>query len=742
MIEIKDEKAWKWLSENELSYKIWNNKYRYNNESFDDWLDRVSGKNEKVKKLIFEKKFLFGGRTLTNRGTNNGSLNNCYSIGFVPDSLTGILDVNSKIALTYKAQGGQGLSLSHIRPKGTPIKNNFTSDGIIPFMEMFNTTTSSISQGGSRKGALMMSLDVWHKEIEDFIKIKNDLNKINKANLSVEIDDAFMDAVEHKINSDIKVSRIYAGHNIEYTINPVSIFDLICESARKSAEPGIIFTDRFRNYNLMEFVDTYNIETCNPCGEQPLPKHGACGLCSINLSEYVLNPFTEEAEIDYKSLAEDLSTIVIAMDDIVTENLPNHALKEQKEVAEKYRNIGIGIMGWHDLLIKFGYIYGSDQSIVLAQTLSNFIFRNAVMASAELAKQRGNFPGYDPKIWDSNIIKYNFHKEEIEKLKKNNCLRNCALLSIAPTGSIGTLLNISTGVEPWFSVSYTRRTESLDGKESFYEVVAPVVKEAQLKNWHPEAIVTANDISWKNHILMQSVWQNSIDTAISKTINMPKTTTVQDVKDLYLFAWKKGCKGITIYVDGSRDAVLSTESKKEEIKQEKETCLNCITPISRKKMGVTSGCTFCKKCACGTLYVTTNCDSEGNLVEIFTHTSKGGICQANLNAETRMASLALRAGVRVDEVIDQLKGITCPACTAVKARGGKLDGISCPDIIAKTILEFQKHDIVPKVTDSKIVETNNTSKQEYEECPECHAKTLIREGGCRQCTSCGYSKCE
>ena len=685
--ESFEQKAFDWLLGNELSYKIWNNKYRYNNESFDEWLDRVSGGNEKIRKLIFDKKFLFGGRTLANRGTNKGSLNNCYSIGYVGDSLDEILDTNTKIAKTFKAQGGQGLSLSKIRPKGSLINKQFQSDGIVPFMEMFNTTTSSISQGGSRKGALMMSLDVWHKEIEDFVKIKEDLNKINKANLSVEVDDAFMEAVDNNVDEDIKVTRHYAGQEITYNINPVKVFNTISESAKKSAEPGLIFTNLFRNYNLMQYVSGYNIETCNPCGEQPLPKHGACGLCSINLSEYVLNPYTDLVEINYKQLADDILTIVEAMDDIITENLPNHALNEQREVAEKYRNIGIGIMGWHDLLIKFGYVYGDNPSIILAKTISNFIFRSAVYASVKLGSIRGNFPGYSPKVWDSDIVKHNFYDEEISELKKKNTLRNCALLSIAPTGSVGTLLNISTGVEPWFSISYTRRTVSLDGKESFYEVFAPVVKEAKKHNWHPECYVTANNISWKQHIDMQATWQKSIDTAISKTINMPKTTTVQDVKDLYLYAWKSGCKGITIYVDGSRDPILSTEPKKE--KEEPKQCLDCITPISRKKMGVTTGCTFCKKCACGTLYITTNRDSDGNLVEIFTHTSKGGICQANLNAETRMASLALRSGVKVSEVIDQLKGITCPACTAVKARGGKLDGISCPDIIAKTIQEFQ-----------------------------------------------------
>lgn len=258
-----EENAWKWLNENQLSYDIWTKKYRKDkNESFDEWLNRVSGRDEDIKQLILDKKFLFGGRTLANRGVvNGGSMSNCYSIGYVPDSLPGIMDVASKIAETFKAQGGQGLSLSTIRPKGTPIKDQFVSDGIVPFMHIFNTVTESISQGGSRKGALLMSLDVWHKEIETFVTIKQNPNEINKANLSVEIDNSFMSSLGH---GPVTVKNNYSEHLISYEVNPDHIYNLICESALKSAEPGVIFTDKFRNYNLMEYVDGYNIETCNP----------------------------------------------------------------------------------------------------------------------------------------------------------------------------------------------------------------------------------------------------------------------------------------------------------------------------------------------------------------------------------------------------------------------------------------------------------------------------------------------
>ena len=261
-----------WLGDNELSLTIWEKKYRNGNETFEEWLDRVSGKNKKIKDLILAKKFLFGGRTLSNRGTNKGTMFNCFSRGFILDDLKDILQANTDIALTFKSQGGQGLSLSKLRPKGTLIGGVYKSDGIIPFLEMYNTTTSCISQGGSRKGALLVSLDIWHKEAEDFIKIKSDLNKINKANLSLEIDDNFMRYVDlyYKTGEEktVTIERNYSGNLISYEVCPIKVYKLLCKYAHDTAEPGVIFTNKFRNYNLMEFDDKYQIETANPCGNR------------------------------------------------------------------------------------------------------------------------------------------------------------------------------------------------------------------------------------------------------------------------------------------------------------------------------------------------------------------------------------------------------------------------------------------------------------------------------------------
>lgn len=697
---MKDEKAWKWLNENELSYKIWNNKYRNDNESFDAWLDRVSNKNVEIRRLILEKKFLFGGRTLANRGTNNGSLNNCYSAGYVPDSLDGIMKTARDIAMTFKAQGGQGISLSKIRPKGSLIKGTFESDGIVPFMEIFNTVTASVSQGGHRRGALMMSLDINHPEAETFMTIKSDHGKITNANLSMEIDDEFMIKV---ISSDEEANRK---------------FNLLCTQACKHAEPGVLFTNRLRNYNLMEHIDSYQIETTNPCGEQPLPKHGACGLCSINLSEYILNPFTTDAQFDIESFAHDIYYIVEAMDDIVQENLPNHALDEQRDVATRFRNLGIGVMGIQDMLIKLGLVYGSEESLESLYKIMKFVAQEAVLASAKLAETRGAFPEYSSNIFASTFFKNLGLREECFP----HGLRNSTLLSVAPTGSIGTMLNISSGVEPWFAMHYTRNTKSLEGKEMSHEVWAPIAEEANKRNWHPETLVTSNDISWKEHIDVQAVVQAWVDTAVSKTINMPKGTTPEEVKQAYIYAWNKGLKGLTVYVDGSRDPILTTDNSKPSASIE----LDYITPVSRDTFGeVLIGHTFKKKTACGTLYITINKDENGNIVEIFTNSSKNGTCKANLNGETRMASLALRAGVKVDEVVEQLKGIHCQSCAFARAKGNQVDGTSCPDIMAKCIKEAC----------SKHKHVEDTS----EKCPEC-GKPVRHEGGCVVC-DCGFSKC-
>ncbi len=731
----KEQEAFEWLDKNELSYTIWNNKYRYKEESFKKWLSRVSGNNEFIKQLIKDKKFLFGGRTLSNRGTNQGSYNNCYSIGYVPDSLSGILDVNTKIALTYKAQGGEGLSLSKIRPKGAIIKENYTSDGIIPFMEMFNTTTSSISQGGSRKGALMMSLDVWHPEIISFITIKSDKDKINFANLSVEIDDKFMEYVEHYINTGecIKVDKEfkYKDKIFKYTVDVMQVFNTICEYSRKHAEPGIIFTNQFRNFNIMEFVNSYQIETCNPCGEQPLPKNGCCCLSSINLSEYILLPYTKDAMIDFNTLAIDIYTIVEAMDSLIDENADNHAIQEQKDMALDYRNIGIGYMGVADMLVKLQLTYGSSDAINTIEVLGEFIFRKAVMASAALAKRKGSFPKYVDEVYDSNIMKSHFTDKELIELKTLG-LRNCALLSIAPTGSIGTMLNISTGCEPYFALSYNRKTISLNKEETIYKVY---VKEADyyLNNINselPDYFVESKNIDYVDRIKMQAVMQKHIDTAISSTINLPKNTTNEEILKLYYLSWSHNLKGVTIYVEGSRDPILSTSDTH-----------NIEGRQSPKRPDILEADFYTVKVQ-GEQFVVLVGLLEDVPYEVFTFRPQNPI---NIEQHKGIITRNKKKHYSYDSEFINISDIQL-ANDNIEEKAATLyssmllrHGVDI-NYIVKTAKKVNENITSFSSAMCRILSKYIPDGETGEICPECNGK-IIREGGCIRCQDCGFSRC-
>lgn len=429
-----------WLgNENELGYKILNSKYKKHYESLDEFFDRVSGGDKELKNFIMKRMILLGGRTFANRGVSNAaSFFNCYSHGFVLDDYMDIMQTAVNIGVTFKGQGGQGISLSKLRPKGTPIGNEYTSDGIIPFMKIYNEVTAGTSQGGARKGALMISLDARHKEAENFITIKSQDGVIEKANLSLEIDDEFMRAVEaYYTTGDVVVlheKREYSGHVIEYDVTPINIFNALVDNCYDWGDPAAIFTNRFRNYNLMEFDPDYNIETCNPCGEQPLPKHGACCLASINLSEFVVNPYTDEAYFDFGTFSSAVRCGVRTLDKLIDENYYRHPLKEQQEMSFNYRNIGLGCMGYATMLMKLGLRYGDNDALEFTDKLFDFMFVQAVYASSSLAKELGSFPKYKECVFDSEIIRNHFNEAEIDKLKKQG-LRNCSLLSIAPTGS-------------------------------------------------------------------------------------------------------------------------------------------------------------------------------------------------------------------------------------------------------------------------------------------------------------------
>lgn len=745
-----------WLGKNNtIGLDIWKNKYQWSNETFDEWLDRVSGGDIELRKFIAERKIMLGGRTLANRGTDNkASFFNCYSSGYVEDDYNNIMETAKNIGLTFKAQGGQGISLTKLRPKGAPIGKEYTSDGIVPFMKIFNEVTAGTSQGGARKGALMLSIDARHKEAETFIRIKSQEGLIEKANLSLEIDDTFMNAVKKYYETGeiitLHEKRNYSGHIVEYDVVPIEIFKALVDNCYDWADPAALFVNRFRNYNLMEFDDDYQIETSNPCGEQPLPKNGACCLSSINLSEFICKPYTKDAYIDTEELVKAVKVGIRTLDKLIDENYYKHPLKEQQEQSFNYRNIGLGCFGYATALMKLGLKYGSQEALDWTNCIFGLIFRAAVIESNSLAKEFGPFPKYKDCIWDSEIIKKHFPQDEIDIMRQYG-LRNCSLISIAPTGSIATCLGESGGCEPEFALSFTRRTVGMtDGEDTYYKVYCKAAQEymelykCEEKDL-PDYFVSSANISWKNRVLTQSVMQEHVDTAISSTVNLPNETTKEDIAKLYLLAWEKGLKGITIFREGcKRMPILSTEiSKKEEAKEERKLERGEIKVISDdvigKKRRLISGC--------GSLHCAAYFDrTTGELLEVFLDKGSAGGCDNFMTGLSRMISLAARAGCSVYDIVDQLNSSgTCPSYAVRRAtKHDTSPGSSCPVAVGNALLDMQIEINEELEIDNpkpivKKKETKSVILPKYK-CPECGSEITF-EGGCQTCKNCGWSKC-
>ena len=727
-----------WLGEsNKLGIDIWHNKYQHNNETFDEWLKRVSGGNQDVEDLIVEKKFLPGGRILSNRGVTDSKVtySNCYVISPPEDNIESIYDCCKNLARTYSYGGGCGIDISKLAPAGAKVHNQARStSGAVSFMETFSQVTAQIGQNG-RRGALMISIDCHHPDLLEFIDIKAKPDSVTKANISVKVTDDFMQAVKDDREWTMYFTRPETGEAIVKVVRAVDIFNKLCQNNWDWAEPGILFWDRIENWNLLSNNDGFHYAGTNPCAEEPLPAGGSCLLGSMNLAAFV-----KDGMFDFEDFCESVNVAVQALNDILEEGLPLHPLEEQRKSVSEWRQIGLGIMGLADMLVKLEIPYDSDIARDLCGNIVHAMANQALFMSSNIAKcKKAPYEKYDLRVMNTPYFKAHADTFTYKSVESYG-LRNSQLLTIAPTGTLSTMLGISGGIEPIFANSYTRKTESLHGHDEYYKVYTPIVQEymdmhglkdeSELPNW----FVTSSDISPRDRIAMQAVWQNSIDASISSTINLPETATVEDIKDIYMTAGEMGLKGVTVFRNGcKRTGILTTDSKKVTTCTDESEApkYNYITPVSRKSIGTTHGNTYCKKCACGTLYITLNRDDDGNVVESFIHTSKGGICQANTSAVNRLVSLCMRSGVKTDEIIDQLKGITCGACTKAMSNGIKLDGISCPDILARTLIEFCK-----PTGEKKLVE--KPTNQEC--CPEC-GEPIIHDGGCVQCTNCGWSKC-
>ena len=568
-MEVKE-----WLGENNtLGIDIWNRKYRYNNESFDDWLDRVSGHDEYIKQLIIDKKFLFAGRILAGRGIANTedckrSLSNCYVIDPPDDNLESIFDTGKMIGRTYSYGGGTGTDISKLAPRGSKVRNSAKcSSGAVSFMDLYSLITGLICQEG-RRGALMISMDVNHPDIEEFITVKSNPDKVTKANISVKISDEFMKAVKNDDMFELYFKREETGEEISRMVSARALFTLISQQAWDNAEPGVLFWDRITKYNLMQDDKEFKLAGVNPCGELPLPSGGACLLGSINLAAFV----TEDKEFDFEEFQLVVFETVRALNIVLDEGQPLHPLEVQRDSAENWRAIGLGIMGLADMLIKMEIIYGSQESLELCDKIGHLMAQYAITQSIEEAENHGSFPKCDNcSIIASDFFKEHAHPTAGIKVLENG-IRNAQLLSCAPTGTLSTMLNISGGIEPMFDRYYERKTETLNDEEKIYKVYTQIVWDYMQEHGIseddddqlPEWFITAKEIPYQDRIKMQGVWQKHIDNSISSTVNLPESTTIKDVMDLYMMAWEEGLKGVTIFREGCKRAPILNSTKKKE----------------------------------------------------------------------------------------------------------------------------------------------------------------------------------
>lgn len=785
-----------WLGkDNKLGCDIWRKKYQHDGETFLQWLDRVSNGNEELKKDILDKKFLFGGRILSNRGLQKEgrkvTYSNCYVIEPPEDNLESIFDAAKKLARTFSYGGGCGVDISQLAPRGAVINNAAKeTTGAVSFMDLYNLTTSLIGQNG-RRGALMISLGCNHPDLEEFIDIKTDLNKITKANISIRVTDEFMRAVALGEYYDLTFVRKETGEEIVKTVFAPDIFDKLCKNNWNYGEPGMLYWDSIEKWNLLADDSEFKFAGVNPCAEEPLPAGGSCLLGAINLAAFVVN-----GKFDFDDFADTVARAVKALNEVLDEGLELHPLEEQRESVSDWRQIGLGIFGLADMLIKMGMEYGSADSIVLCDRIGFVMADTAIGASAYLARDKKPYNKFKPEALDKNLYFIENTREETKRAVKRFGLRNSQLLTIAPTGSISTMLGVSGGIEPIFDTSYTRKTESLHGKDQYYEVYTPIVK-AYLDNNKvihnlttgkpvlPSYFVTAKTIDPMKRVKMQSIWQKHIDASISSTVNLPESATIEDVRKLYIYAWKNKLKGLTIFRENCARVGVLTSEKKEEPKEEpevkieekdilpEEKVFDKIKPMTRSDLGGRlNGGTYVKKTACGKLYITINRDDNDNLVEVFIDPGKSGGCVANAESLGRMASTMLRGGMAIESIVDSIKGVKCSACTQAKGSKKVIDGLSCGDILARTIQEeydrFNKCETCSKeeikdavkeiVSSTKHLVLSQEEKDVLRKqfinmwkpenwvvpnntCPECGME-MTNEGGCVTCKNCGYSKCD
>lgn len=760
-----------WLGEdNQLGIDIMTKKYLQPGEDFEQWLNRVSGRNEKIKDLIRAKKFLFGGRILSNRGVKSTktTYSNCYVITPPNDDIESIYDSRKKLARTYSYGGGCGIDLSKLSPRGAKVNNQAKeTTGAVSFMQGYSQTTEEIGQNG-RRGALMISLSCEHPDLEEFIDCKANTNAVTKANISVRVTDEFMKAVIEDKPWTMAFFRPETGETITKTVNAKKLFHKLAENNWNYAEPGILFWDRIESWNLLSNNPEFEYAGVNPCAEEPLPAGGSCLLGSMNLSEYVLPNKT----FDFSQFQIDVMTAVEGLNEVLEEGLPLHPLEEQRKSVSDWRQIGLGIMGLADMLIKMEIPYDSSKALRVCDAIGAIMADQAIYASSVIAHAKGVYPKYSSKVIDTKFFEANAAPIAYDSVETYG-LRNSQLLTVAPTGTLSSMLGISGGIEPVFANSYTRKTESLHNEDVYYKVYTPIVKkymeehgltdDSQLPEW----FVTAETIDPFKRIEMQAVWQKHIDASISSTINLPESATVDEVEQLYMYAWQQGLKGLTIFRNGcKRQGILTTgdESNSDNTKEtptpalstqlQRGDIINCSDDLVGKKRKITSGC--------GPLHVLAYFDPiNGKLMEVYLNKGSQGGCANFMTGLSRTISLLCRAGVDVFTIKDQLDSTgSCPSYAVRSAtKHDTSKGSCCPMAVGNALIDMWKEmqdeidDVVDDATQaedsgheitrqsSEKAVSNATQDDFGGKCPECGGE-LMMTGGCILCKSCGWSRCD
>ncbi len=702
-------------------------------------VEKTKKLQEKWEALFFDAlenfKFVPGGRIMHGAGREDitTTLNNCYVVGIKTDSIKSIYDCVIQEAMTYKYGGGCGHDLSILRPGGDEILGTGgNSCGPVGFMNLFSENTNTIAQHG-RRGANMQTLRVDHPDIEKFIEIKTgDVDMVKYSNISVLLTDEFMKAVQDDTDFNLQW-----GGKVYTTVKAKDLWMKIIEHAHSSAEPGLLFWDTMTKYHNAEYCSP--LVSTNPCAEQPLPDGGCCNLGALNLERFVDN----DGNFDFDGFKETTAVGARFLDNVIDYNLERHALEEQKQNAMNDRRVGLGILGLGDMLVKMGIKYDSDEALETINKIMEIHRNTAYETSAELAKEKGQFPNFDWDGYSQSLFVQDLPKELQEKIK-NHGVRNCTLTTVAPTGSGAIVARVTSGIEPIFATSYQRKVKKNDslGKEfDTFTVYHPVVKEMFGTDENlPEYVVTAHNVDPYFRVKMQGEVQKYIDSSISSTVNLAEETTVDTVADIYMTAYKADLKGITVYREGSREGILITNEKSSEDEPQTEAQEK---KSARMRPTTTSGQTRRMRTGDGTLYITVNEDENG-LCEVFTTIGKaGGTVAAQTEAISRLISLSLRSGVDPNSIISQLKGISGPNPTW---EDGQLI-LSTPDAIGRALESFVDGEAVPESSKKKaqfeIAEDTSTSPNtQGMYCKECDGHGIVDEGGCLICKDCGWSKCE